>query len=81
MDDMVELQESVDGHGEGGAAEDALSDLFKRGLSAPESVLDCRVRLTGGEDELEEGGGWGGCLSATNSFSWMFSCRTAWDRA
>lgn len=55
IDDMVELQESVEGHGEGGAAKDALSDLFKSGLSAPESMLDRLVRVAGGEDEVEEG--------------------------
>lgn len=81
IDDMVELQESVEGHGEGGAAVDALSDLFKSGLSAPESILDRLVRVAGGEDEVEEGGGWGGRLSSTTSFSGTFSCRAAWDRA
>lgn len=55
IDDMVELQESVEGHGEGGAAEDALSDLFKSGLSVPESMLERLVRVSGGEDEVEEG--------------------------
>lgn len=81
MDDMVEVQESVEGHGEGGAAEDALADLFRSGLSAPESMLDRLVLVTGAEDELDEGGGLGGHLSSTTSFSWMFSCRAAWDRA
>lgn len=77
---MVELQESVEGHGEGGGAEDTLSDLFKSGLSVPESVLDCLMRISG-EVELEEGGGCGGPLSSTTSFSWMFSCQAAWDSA
>lgn len=81
-DVMVELQESVEGHGEGGVADSgALSDLFKSGLSAPESMLDCLMRVTGGEDELEKGVGWGGCLSSTTSFSSMFSCLAAWDKA
>lgn len=75
--DMVELQDSVEGHWEGGIAEDTLSDLFKSGLSVPESMLECLVWVTGGENE--EGGGWGGCL--TTSFSWTFSCWAAWDRA
>lgn len=76
-DDMVELQESVEGHGEGGMAEDTLSDLFKNGLSVPESMLERLVRVTGGEDE--EVGGCGGRLSTSSS--WMFSCCAAWDRA
>lgn len=53
IDDMVELQEFVEGHGDGGAAVDALSDLFKSGLSVPESTLERLVRVTGGEDEFE----------------------------
>lgn len=57
VDDIVELQESVEGHGEGGAAEDVLSDLFKSGLSVPESMLERLVRFTGDEDEVEEVGG------------------------
>lgn len=75
IDDTVELQESEEGHGEGGAANDALSDLFKSGLSVPESMLVRLVRVTGGEDE--ERGGWVGRLSSTTSFSWMLSCWAA----
>lgn len=70
---MVELQERVEGHGEGGVAEDALSDLFKSGLCDSEPELDRLVRVTGGEDEVEEGGCWGGRLSSITSLSWMFS--------
>ena len=76
-DDMVEAQESVEGHGEGGTAEDTLSDLLSSGLSVPESVVEPLVRVTGGEDD--RGGGRGGCLST--SFTRTFSCRAAWDRA
>lgn len=76
-DDMVELQECVEGHGEGGMAEEALSDLFRSGLSVPESMLERLVRVTEGEEE--EGGGWDGRLST--SLSWRFSCWAACDRA
>lgn len=79
---MEELQESLEGHGDGGAAVDALSDLFKSGLSVPESVLECLVRVPRGEDELEGRRGCVGRLpSTTTSFPWMFSCWAAWDRA
>lgn len=71
-DDMVESQESVEGHGEGGAA---IFDHFRSGLSVPESIL---VRFgTGGEGEVEERGSCIGRLSSTTSFSWMLSCRAA----
>lgn len=80
VDDMVEWWRCIEGHGEGGV--DALSDLFKSGLPASESMLDRLVqRVPGGEDELEEGGTWGSCLSSAISFPWMFSCRAAWDNA
>lgn len=69
--DLVELQESVEGQGDGGAAEDPLSDLFKRGLSVPESMLERLVRVTGGEEEVW--GGWGGRLSSSAFISWRFS--------
>lgn len=78
VDDMAELQERVDGHGEGGAPQDALQGLFRSRLSVPESMLVRPMRVTGGGDE--EGGGWGGPLSSTtssSSFSRMLSCRTA----
>lgn len=51
-DDTEEFQETVEGHGEGGAAKEALADLFRRGLSVPESKLECRFRGTGGEDRV-----------------------------
>lgn len=54
-DDMVELQESEEGHGEGGMAEDTLSDLFKSGLSVPESMLEPLARFADGEDEEGQG--------------------------
>lgn len=54
IDDTVELQECVEGHGEGGEAVGALPDLFKSGLSVPESTLERLVWVTGGEDELED---------------------------
>lgn len=73
VDDMVELQESVEGHGEGGVAK----DLFKSGLSVPESMLVRLVRVTEGEDDVEESGGWGGGLFSTTSISWMLSWRAA----
>lgn len=77
-DDMAELQESVEGHGEGGmAAEHTLSDLFNSGLSVPESMLEPLARFVGGEDE----GGQGWCCRLSTSFSWMFSCWAARDRA
>lgn len=76
-DDMVESQERVEGHGEGGMAEDTLSDLFKSGLSVPESALGRLARATGGEGG--KAGDWGGRRSA--SLSWMFSCCAARDRA
>lgn len=67
LDDMVELQETVEGHGEGGA--DTLSDLFKSGLPVAESMLECLVqRVTRTEDELEERGSWISCLSSAFSF-------------
>lgn len=77
IEDIAELQEREEGQGDGGAAEAALSDLFKRGLSVPESTLERLVRVTGGEEDAE--GGWSGRLSS--SASWMFSWRAAWDRA
>lgn len=78
VDDKAELQESVEGHGEGGQPKDAPPDLSKSGLSVPESLLVRLARVTGCEDEAEERGGCGARLSSsTTSFSWMLSCRAA----
>lgn len=76
---MVELQESEEGQGDGGVAEGAPSDLFKNGLSVPESMLERCVWITGGEEDPEDGGGWGGCFSPF-SISWILSWWAAWDK-
>lgn len=51
-DDRVEVQDSVEGQGEGGAAEAGLSDLLRSGLSAPESVLERLLPVAAGVGEL-----------------------------
>lgn len=48
---------------------DILSDLFRSGLSASESMLECLVKwVSKGDDELEEWGTWAGCLSSAITF-------------
>lgn len=72
--DTVELQDSVEGQGDGGVA-NALSVLFKSGLSVPESMLECLVWVTVGEVEVR----WCGCCARlpSSTISWMLSWRAA----
>lgn len=69
---MVELEEAVEGQGDGGYA-----DLFKSGLSVPESMLERSVGVGGIEKQAAGVGTWRGHLSKSLMFSW----RAAWDRA
>lgn len=71
-EDIVELEEPVEGQGDGGE-----TDLFKRGLSVPESMLERPARIAGIEKHAEDTGVQRGRLCK----SWMVSWRAAWDRA
>lgn len=73
---MVELQDSVEGQGDGGVA-NALSDLFKSGLSVPESMLECLVWVTVDEAEVKQVEGRRARLPSSSTVSWMLSWRAA----
>lgn len=62
IDDREELQDGVEGHGEGGVAINTLSDLFQRGLSVLESKLESFMWVA--EDDIDMWGGCGGRLSS-----------------
>lgn len=72
---MVELQDCVEGQGDGGVA-NALSDLFKSGLSVPESMLECLVWATVDEVEVKVEGR-RARLHSSSTISWMLSWRAA----